>query len=277
MTQKCAKLSTAPPPVLLVVAKAPVPGFAKTRLAARVGPEAAAELAAASLLDTLAAAAGTGWPIVVALTGELDRARRAGELREALAACTVIDQRGRDLGERLAAAHTDAATVSGGRATVQIGADTPQVEAAGLVAAYHRLVGRDAVVGPAVDGGWWLLAVRQPAIASCLPAVPMSRSDTGMRTVRALRDAGWRVAATESLRDVDTARDAEAVAAAAPESRFAAAWAAAAGAAAGDHHRVAQDRGSAGLDTEISRHSTEALRQSTPPPETAEPQSVVPR
>jgi uncharacterized protein len=213
-------------PVLLVVAKAPVPGFAKTRLAAAVGPKAAAELATASLLDTLTAAAGTGWPVVVALTGDLDRAPGAGELREALVGCTVIGQRGDGLGERLAAAHADAASVSRRGVVVQIGADTPQVESGDLVAAYRRLAGHDAVLGPADDGGWWLLAARQPALARCLIAVPMSRSDTGALTVRALRRAGRRVAATGSLRDVDTAADAEAVAAQAPASRFAIRWAA---------------------------------------------------
>ena len=70
--------------VVLVMAKAPVPGFAKTRLAATVGAKAAADLATDSLLDTLAAAAGTGWPVVVAFTGELDSVPRAGELRQAL-------------------------------------------------------------------------------------------------------------------------------------------------------------------------------------------------
>ncbi|MGI9163544.1 MAG: glycosyltransferase, partial [Mycobacterium sp.] len=54
----------------LVVAKAPVPGLAKTRLAAAVGDEAAADIAAAALLDTLDAVAGTPFAArVVALTG----------------------------------------------------------------------------------------------------------------------------------------------------------------------------------------------------------------
>lgn len=220
-------------PALLVVAKAPVPGFAKTRLAAAVGDRTAAELAVDSLLDTLTAAAGTGWPVVVALTGDLDAAPRAQALRAALAGCTTVDQRGRDLGERLASAHADASAVSGRDAVVQIGADTPQVGPADLVAAYDRLTGRDAVVGPASDGGWWLLAVRRPAVAACLTEVPMSRSDTGGRTVRALADAGWRVGATSELRDVDTAADAAAVAAIAPGSRFAARWAGGASAATG--------------------------------------------
>jgi glycosyltransferase A (GT-A) superfamily protein (DUF2064 family) len=222
-------------PVALVVAKAPVPGFAKTRLAATVGPTAAAELAADSLLDTLAAAAGTGWPVVVALTGDLDAAPRAGALREALAECTVIDQRGRGRGERLATAHADASTVSGHGATVQIGADTPQVRSGDLVAAYDRLGRCEAVVGPAADGGWWLLAVRHAAIAGCLASVPMSRSDTGARTVRALAAGGWRVGATGRMRDVDTASDADAVAAVVPASRFGRRWATHCGRAVSAH------------------------------------------
>jgi uncharacterized protein len=220
---------------VLVMAKAPVPGYAKTRLAATVGPRAAADLATDSLLDTLAAAAGTGWPVVVALTGDVDSAARADELRAALAPCLVIEQRGRDLGERLAAAHADATAVGGamavggatgvgGPAVVQIGSDTPQVEPGDLVAARDGLVGRDAVLGPADDGGWWLLATRRPAVAACLASVPMSRADTGARTLRALGAAGWRVRLTKRLRDVDTERDAEAVARLAPGSRFAMRW-----------------------------------------------------
>ncbi|MGH3465124.1 MAG: TIGR04282 family arsenosugar biosynthesis glycosyltransferase [Kribbellaceae bacterium] len=214
---------------VLVMAKAPVPGYAKTRLAATVGPRAAADLAMDSLLDTLAAAAGTGWPVVVALTGDIDSAARADELRAALARCLVIEQRGRDLGERLAAAHADAmavggATGVGGTAVVQIGSDTPQVQTGDLVAARDRLIGRDAVLGPAVDGGWWLLATWRPAVADCLASVPMSRADTGARTLRALGAAGRRVCRTKRLRDVDTGRDAEAVARLAPGSRFAMRW-----------------------------------------------------
>jgi uncharacterized protein len=208
---------------VLVMAKAPVPGFAKTRLAATVGPRAAADLATDSLLDTLAAAAGTGWPVVVAFTGDLDSVPRADELREALGRCLVIEQRGRGLAERLASAHADAADAIGS-AVVQIASDTPQVTSADLVAAHNRLAGHDAVLGPALDGGWWLLATRRPAVAGCLASVPMSRVDTGARTIRALGAAGWRTGRTRRLRDVDTARDAEAVAGLAPASRFAARW-----------------------------------------------------
>ena len=77
--------------VVLVVAKAPVPGQAKTRLAASVGDQAAADIAAAALLDTLDAVAAA--PVaarVVALTGDLDAACRADEIRSRLADFTVV-------------------------------------------------------------------------------------------------------------------------------------------------------------------------------------------
>ena len=98
------------PVTVLVVAKAPVPGRAKTRLAATVGDRVAADLAAAALLDTLDAVAAA--PVaarVVALTGELDAAANAAEIRRRLQSFTVIGQRGDDFGDRLANAHADAA------------------------------------------------------------------------------------------------------------------------------------------------------------------------
>ena len=65
------------PVAVLVVAKAPVPGLAKTRLAASIGADAAADLAAAALLDTLdAVAAASVQASVVALTGDVEAAAR---------------------------------------------------------------------------------------------------------------------------------------------------------------------------------------------------------
>ena len=98
-------MSTDPGPIpvtVLVVAKAPVPGLAKTRLAATVGEQAAADIAAAALLDTLDAVAAT--PVtrrVVAMTGDLDLACRAEEIRDRLGGFMVIEQRGDDFADRL--------------------------------------------------------------------------------------------------------------------------------------------------------------------------------
>jgi hypothetical protein len=96
------------PLTLLVVAKAPEPGRAKTRLAATVGDRVASEIAAAALLDTLDATAAT--PVaarVVALTGELDAAAGAADIRRRLESFTVIGQRGDDFADRLANAQLE--------------------------------------------------------------------------------------------------------------------------------------------------------------------------
>lgn len=211
------------PTNVLVVAKAPVPGLAKTRLIPALGPAGAADVAAAALLDTLdaarAAAERLGGRVVVALTGDLGQAGRRDRLREALSGCDVVQQRGFDFADRLAAAHQDAA--AGGGPVLQIGMDTPQVSADLLTGCAEDLAGADAVLAPAEDGGWWALAVRAPEQAKVLAGVPMSTNRTGELTAAALRDAGLRVVTGPPLRDVDTITDALAVAELAPRTRFA--------------------------------------------------------
>ncbi|MDO9377591.1 MAG: DUF2064 domain-containing protein [Nocardioidaceae bacterium] len=205
-------------PTVLVVAKAPVAGQAKTRLGTNLGHEAAADLAAAALLDTLDAAAATTWPVVVAMTGDLTAAERADEVRAAIAPHHVVPQRGDTFAERLVAAHSEADV---GHGVVQVGMDTPQVTADLLRQAGDALNDHDAALGLAEDGGWWVLAVRHGGLATCLADVPMSTDDTGELTLRALTGSGARVATLPVLADVDTLADAEAVAALAPTTRFA--------------------------------------------------------
>lgn len=210
---------------LLVVAKAPVAGLAKTRLMTVLSAEQAAVVAAAALLDTLDAVAATpATRHVVALTGDLGAATRQVELRRSLERFTVFGQRGDTLGERLAAAHADV----GPGPVLQIGMDTPQVSSALLADSAGRLAapGVDAVLGPAHDGGWWGLGLRAPELARALIEVPTSREDTGELTLAALRALGARVELLEPLSDVDEPADAVVVAALVPGSRFAEAVAA---------------------------------------------------
>jgi glycosyltransferase A (GT-A) superfamily protein (DUF2064 family) len=208
---------------LLVVAKAPEPGRAKTRLAATVGDQVAAEIAAAALLDTLDAVAAA--PVktrVVALTGNLYAAAGAADIRRRLESFTVIPQRGDGFAERLANAHTDASSASGGDPVLQIGMDTPQVTDGLLASCSRRLLQAQAVLGLALDGGWWVLGLRTPAAAECLRSVPMSRPDTGELTLKALSDNGIEVTSVEHLTDVDVVGDVAAVRDACdPSSRFA--------------------------------------------------------
>jgi uncharacterized protein len=207
------------PVTMLVVAKAPQPGQAKTRLAAAVGDRVAADIAAAALLDTLDAVAAA--PVaerVVALTGDLDTAAGAAEIRRRLESFTVIGQRGDDFADRLANAHADAAN---GHPVLQIGMDTPQVTATLLADCARRLLAAPAVLGLAHDGGWWVLGVRTPASAECLRSVPMSQPDTGELTLKALRDNGIDVTPVQRLADFDVVDDVAAVRdACGPASRF---------------------------------------------------------
>jgi glycosyltransferase A (GT-A) superfamily protein (DUF2064 family) len=206
----------------LVMAKAPVPGLAKTRLAAAVGDRVAADIAAAALLDTLDAMAAAPFQAhVVALAGDLECACRIDEVQQSLSRFTVVPQRGVNFAERLANAHRDAADAAGHQAVLQIGMDTPQVSDEMLAECARELSSARAVVGLAEDGGWWVLGVTDARMADCLCEVPMSRPDTGALTLAALYARGIEVRLVAELADFDTVDDLDAVRrVCAPDSRF---------------------------------------------------------
>ncbi|MEU8181183.1 DUF2064 domain-containing protein [Micromonospora sp. NPDC049044] len=210
--------------VLLVVAKAPVAGLAKTRLCPPASPAQAARVAAAALLDTLAAVRATPATIpVLAHTGRFADAECRAELDTALAGWHLVAQRGATFADRLANAHADTGAAFPGRPVLQIGMDTPQVRPAVLTTALGLLAEHGAVLGPALDGGWWALGLRDPAYAGALRDVPMSTDDTCRRTLAALREHGLHPATLPVHRDVDDWPGALAVAADLPGTRFAAA------------------------------------------------------
>ncbi|MEU8256563.1 DUF2064 domain-containing protein [Micromonospora inaquosa] len=224
--------------VLLVVAKAPVAGLAKTRLCPPADPTQSARIAAASLLDTLAAVRGTASTIpVLAHTGRFADAECRAELTAALAGWHLFPQRGATFADRLANAHADTAAAFPGRPVLQIGMDTPQIRPALLTAALERLAEHEAVFGPALDGGWWALGLRDPSCASVLREVPMSTGDTGRRTLAALRGQGIHPAVLPVQRDVDDWPAALAVAADLPGTRFAQAVASVGGQLVNGHPR----------------------------------------
>jgi rSAM/selenodomain-associated transferase 1 len=201
---------TRPPAQLLVLAKAPVPGRVKTRLSPPYTPTQAGRLAAAALRDTLDTVARTAAERRVLVVDGACAPPRG---------FAVVPQRDVGLGARLAAAFAD--TAEAGLGSLLVGMDTPQITAELLDDVRARLHNADAVLGPAVDGGWWCLALRDPTVASVLAAVPMSTPHTARFTIRALQAVGVRVQTAPVLRDVDTAEDAQAVARAIPGSWFA--------------------------------------------------------
>jgi rSAM/selenodomain-associated transferase 1 len=201
---------TAPAPkpatTLLVIAKQPVPGRVKTRLVPPCTHEQAAALAEAALADTLRTVLMVrAARRVLVLDGEPGPWLPPG--------FDIVPQCGGPLDQRLAAAF---AAVRG--PALLIGMDTPQVTPEMLAVDWRAA---DAVFGPAADGGFWALGLREPDPA-LLRGVPMSTSATGAIQRARLAAAGLRVAELPQLRDVDTAADALAVAREAPQTRFAA-------------------------------------------------------
>jgi rSAM/selenodomain-associated transferase 1 len=196
---------------LVVMAKAPLPGHAKTRLCPPLEHAQAAALAEAALSDTLSA---VSWAParrrVLALDGPAGAWLPRG--------FEVIEQRGGDLRDRLANATHDV-----GEALLLVGMDTPQLTRALLCAALARLAapGVDAVLGPTTDGGYWAIGLREPD-PGVFDGVPMSSAKTAAAQRARLAALGLRTSELEPLRDVDTYDDAAAVAALAPWTRFAA-------------------------------------------------------
>ena len=194
---------------LIIIAKETIPGRVKTRLHPPLSLEQAAQLAAASISDTLAA------------VGNLPTTRRillfdGNLLPPGSESYDMTPQTAGDLDERLAAAFDEAVGP-----TVLIGMDTPQVTADDLAPAFvawpHDV---DAFFGPADDGGFWALGMREPR-GDLIRGVPMSRDDTGAIQLQRLHDAGLRVTMLPTLTDVDTIESAREVAALAPDTSFA--------------------------------------------------------
>ncbi len=194
---------------LVLIAKEPVAGRAKTRLHPPLSLEQAASLAAACIDDTAAVVAAA--PVsrrILFFDGD--------NVPASTADFELVTQPHGDLDERLAAIFDRCEGP-----TLLIGMDTPQVTLAHIAPALAGSnVGVDAWFGSADDGGFWALGMREPR-GDLIRGVAMSRDDTGAAQYARLTDAGLRVGLLESLTDVDTIADARRVAQHAPDTAFA--------------------------------------------------------
>lgn len=174
----------------------------KTRLAATIGPTAAAAFhhLSASACGGVAAACAPALSAYWAIA-ELD-----GLDHEDWQHHPMLWQGEGALGERL---HTIYATLQARhRQVLLIGCDAPQISSALLMGAHRVLAGESLpfVMGRAVDGGFWLFGGRVPIPAKIWGTVPYSQPDTADCLVEALRPIGG-TAFLPTLRDVDEAED----------------------------------------------------------------------
>jgi glycosyltransferase A (GT-A) superfamily protein (DUF2064 family) len=194
---------------VVVIAKETVPGKVKTRLHPPFSLEQAAELAAASLSDTLDAVVALGATDRILYFDGTLLPERATKFR-------VVPQVVGSLDERIAAIFD----LCNGP-TLLVGMDTPQLSREHLADVFDNWSPDvDAWFGPATDGGFWALGLREPN-GDLVRGVPMSRDDTGAIQLCRLAAAGLRVSLLPPLTDVDTLDSANEVAAIAPDGAFA--------------------------------------------------------
>lgn len=142
-------MAAASAPTIAVFARYPTPGEAKTRLIPALGPLRAAAVHAALVAHTLAAVRASGLPHAVYFTGA-DAAKVAAWLG---ADVPLVAQAQGDLGQRLAAVPAPC---------LLIGSDCPGLTATHLQAAAALVADGRPCIGPAEDGGYWLLGLPRP-------------------------------------------------------------------------------------------------------------------
>lgn len=188
---------------VVVFAKAPIAGLAKTRLAPALGADGAAALAARMLRHALSQAAEAGIG-PVELCGTPDARHPALVAAAAPFGATLTAQGTGDLGLRMHRAFART-LMQQGRALV-IGTDAPALDAAMLRQAAARLLDHDAVFVPALDGGYALAGLKR-ADPRWFSDMPWSSPGVMAETRRRLRAAGVRWAELAAVADVDEPPD----------------------------------------------------------------------
>ena len=194
---------------MLVFTRTPVPGRVKTRLIPAIGAERAANLHRAMLWRTVATAAAAAiGPVVLWCSPAVEHPFIAEMQREF--DLDVQLQRGADLGERM---HQALRTRAGdARGAVLVGTDCPFLEVADLQLAARILSdGDDAVIGPAEDGGYYLIGVRDSDMA-VFSGVQWGSEQVLAVTRQKFRGLGWRWRELPTRQDVDRPEDLAAVA-----------------------------------------------------------------
>jgi glycosyltransferase A (GT-A) superfamily protein (DUF2064 family) len=183
---------------VVLVGKLPLPGRAKTRLSPPLSPEQAAEVATALLTDSIAAVQTAAVARrVIALDAVPGPWLPAG--------WSVLRQRGNGLAEVFCHVCDD---LDDDLPVLILPTDTPLLSAAVVEQAARTLTRPDvdAVIGPATDGGWWVVGTARPD-RRAFEGIPMSTPVTGEAQSARLRELAPRVVRLEEFGDVDVIDD----------------------------------------------------------------------
>lgn len=199
-------------PAVIIMAKAPRAGEAKTRLAPPLTHAEAARLAASLFADTVSLALGVGAAVMVAYAPTDGRPSLAEVLRVSLREGILsnvlwLEQRGEDLGERLAGV-VERAFAEGFGPLLLVGADSPTLPPAFLTSALEELARghADVALGATEDGGYYAVALRKPA-AGLFDSIEWSTPRAYAQTARNVARLGLRLLELPLWYDVDTPAD----------------------------------------------------------------------
>ena len=197
-------------PCVVVVTRAPGSPAAKTRLAQGIGDAACRRLQEAFLEDTLAWTGALGAHRVLSV----HPAGAAPEVAARAPGWTVVPQVESDFGERMRGA-VNAGFAAGGAPVAMIATDSPTLPPERIEQAWRAVTsgGADVALAPAHDGGWVLIASRDPLAPGCFEGVRWSAGRTLADTRSAMARHGRRTALLDAWYDVDTADDLERLAA----------------------------------------------------------------
>jgi uncharacterized protein len=190
---------------LAVMVRHPEPGKVNTRLAEAHGDAFAAEIYGCFVGDLLAALAPGNYGLSLYFTPadrEPDIRRRFGN------GLSLTPQRGEGLGERMANVFYDC-FARGAATAVLIGSDCPDLTAEVIEQAFQALEnGYDAVLGPAFDGGYYLIGFRSTAFdPGVFSEMPWGENNVFDKTLERLQARGYRIHLAPAWHDIDTAED----------------------------------------------------------------------
>lgn len=188
---------------LICFAKEPRPGEVKTRLAAKIGAVPAARLYASFLKEIAAKLPQCGADrLIIASPGAHPKPR----LDQIFPAPLFLHrkQRGETLGQRMSKSFEES-FAEGGTRVVMIGSDSPHFPIAEVHRTFDLLDQRDAVVGPALDGGFWLVGLRR--YAELFSALPLSTPRAQAALLQELQADGLSYEEVEICADIDTIED----------------------------------------------------------------------
>jgi len=180
-----------------IFVKPPVPGAVKTRLSPPLSPEEACDLYKAFLQDTFRRLGRVKGSRTTVFHTEGDVSGLTPLLPEKSALET---QRGEDLGSRMAAAFDR--LLHGAARAVIVGSDSPDLPIQYVRRAFQKLKHKDVVLGPATDGGYYLVGLRAPA-DGLFDGVNWSGPDVLARTLTNIEAAGRSLAMLPMWYDVD--------------------------------------------------------------------------